>query len=428
MDERRTVLVAAARPLAAVLERELAGARVRVLVTTTAGELAGRLRAWVPDLLVLDADLAARPGEQGSTAAARVTAVLRHLPPGEVRAALLCDRADVAAARAAHAWGVQAFLDKPFGKGQLALLAAALQAPPNERGLALDLVRLGLGVDAVGAPLPSALEGEGPLLVIGEDGTGRHLAARAAHLLGPRPGGAFVEVACARLAAPLLRAELFGSGPGRPGALERAAGGTLYLADIDHVPQDLCPLLAAGLLERGASCALIASRGPARGGGPAVLAPFDAPARTIALSPLRTRAADVPALAWHLLKRRALELGLPCGGVDPAALSALSAYAWPGNVRELATVLDRALELAGGGPISAEHFALPGATERLEVPDLRLETAERLLVERALAAARGRKTQAAKLLGINRATLYNKLRAYGLEDRIQQRGSALSPR
>src|SRR5690606_14266150 len=100
---------------------------------------------------------------------------------------------------------------------------------------------------------------------------------------------------------PLLGAELFGSGAARPGALERAAGGTLYLADLDLLPAELRAPLAAALRERGGGCALVASRGPTRGGAPALAAPFDAPARTLALSPLRTRAADVPALAWHLL-------------------------------------------------------------------------------------------------------------------------------
>ena len=145
------------------------------------------------------------------------------------------------------------------------------------------------------------------------------------------------------------------------------------------------------------------------------------------LPPLRERPGDVPLLAAAALERYAREHGRPAARFSPAALAALTRAPWPGNVRELENAVERAVLLAPGSEIRAEDLGRevldagqpPGSQARLPEAPLGplkegLEGPERALITRALAATGGSRTRAAALLGINRTTLFNKMRKYDL--------------
>jgi transcriptional regulator with PAS, ATPase and Fis domain len=145
----------------------------------------------------------------------------------------------------------------------------------------------------------------------------------------------------------------------------------------------------------------------------------------IALPPLRARLDDVLELADTFLSEIGETVGRPAAGMSREAREQLLAYAWPGNVRELRNAIERAVILADGGLIRAEHLPVstPGATEvrrgessseSLPVGGVNLEAIERSLVVKALTQARHNKTRAAKLLGLTRAQLYSRIEKYGL--------------
>ena len=132
---------------------------------------------------------------------------------------------------------------------------------------------------------------------------------------------------------------------------------------------------------------------------------------------LRERAADLPAVTAAMLAELGRESGLQ-GRLEPDALEALGAHAFPGNLRELRGVLAAALARAGGGPMRAADLALPGAPRAAaSAPDgdLTLRGAEERLIRRVLALTGGNRSRAARALGINRQTLYNKLAALGAD-------------
>jgi DNA-binding NtrC family response regulator len=142
----------------------------------------------------------------------------------------------------------------------------------------------------------------------------------------------------------------------------------------------------------------------------------------ITLPALRERAADIPALIEFFLSRQ----GVNADKLTPAALRALERHVWPGNVRELEHALERALILAGSDPIDLEHLsvghgngggaagAVPPWVPAIPVEGLSLEVLERALIVRALEMARGNKSQAARLLGLTRRTLYSRMERHGL--------------
>ena len=279
------------------------------------------------------------------------------------------------------------------------------------------------------------------VLLLGESGTGKEVAARALHQLSGRRDGPFMAVNCAAIADTLLESELFGHEKGaftgaterRRGRIELASGGTFLLDEIG----ELTPALQAKLLR------VVQERTFERVGGSRTL---DADVRWIAttnrdlramieagefredlyhrlavfpieLPPLRMRPADLVPIAHTLLRSIADEQHLKQVTLTPAAEKQLMAYHWPGNVRELRNALERAVILADGETVDAEHIWLdPRATSR-HTDRSGLETLadlERDAVIRTLDAVGGNRRRAAELLGIGERTLYDKLKRYGL--------------
>ncbi len=277
------------------------------------------------------------------------------------------------------------------------------------------------------------------VLILGESGTGKELVARAIHFGGAAAAGPFVRVDCSDLPDDGAQAEilLFGavSGGGargespRRGFSEQADRGTLFFDEIGDLPLSLQarllrvledgsfrprgaeqarPLHARILAATHADLSARITEGRFRADLYFRLAQYP-----IAVPPLRERLEDVPALAQHFVRKIAAELKRPPPLLRPEALQRLLSHPYPGNIRELRNLLERALLLSGGDELGTEHFALPPSADApspagtflAELP-LRLDEAEDLLIARALAVAEGNMSQAARLLGINRASLY----------------------
>jgi DNA-binding NtrC family response regulator len=275
------------------------------------------------------------------------------------------------------------------------------------------------------------------VLVTGESGAGKEAVARYVHAHSPRAAAPFVKIDCAALPADLLEAELFGYERGaftgataaRPGRLEAAQGGTVALDEIAHLTVDA----QAKLLR------VIERREFERLGGRRTIR---VDARVVALTnvdledavsrrafrpdlffrlnvvrihvpPLRERRADIPVLARGFLKTYARKHGRRARTLSSEALALLEGYDFPGNVRELAHVLERSVIVADGEEIAPEH--LPESLRAAAASKLRrarrptLAEVEADYVAETLAAVGGNKSEAARLLGISRKNLYERL-------------------
>jgi DNA-binding NtrC family response regulator len=292
------------------------------------------------------------------------------------------------------------------------------------------------------------------VLILGETGVGKDVMARTIHRLSPRADRPFQRIECAALSEALAESELFGHERGaftgalraKPGLLESADGGTVFLDEIGELP----PRIQAKLLHvletrqstrvgavrgRSIDVRFIAAtnrdleRDVARG-----LFRKDLYYRlngfTLAIPPLRERVGEVAPLARALLRELHRQLGRASApALSAAAMARLEAYAWPGNVRELRNVLERAALLCPDGTINEEHllFCEPEAEDQaqplsapVEDGDVPAETPpspldqERHRIEAALLACGGNQTRAARLLGMARSTLCLRLDAHGI--------------
>lgn len=277
-----------------------------------------------------------------------------------------------------------------------------------------------------------------PVLVSGERGTGKRSIGRAIHRLSARAARSYVEFAVGDLPAEEVEVALFGaergvgSGPvaARPGLLEQAHGGTLFLDDVERldarVQGRLLRLLEDGVITRvGGTQKLdvdvrIVAAAPDGLSGAVERRAFrsDLAYRlggfSIAIPPLRERLRDVPVLARHFLD----VYGGARKRLSDAALAALAQYPWPGNVLELRTVIERAALLATGPVVEAHELGVvPVVIEPRDADDatLSLDTIERRHIAEVLERQGWHQGRAAATLGISAKTLYRKIREYGLE-------------
>ena len=276
------------------------------------------------------------------------------------------------------------------------------------------------------------------VLIRGESGTGKELVARAVHFSGSRADKPFITVSCAALTETLLESELFGYEKGAftgatgqaKGKFELAHGGTIFLDEIG----DISPKLQADLLR------VLQERRFYRVGGTQEV---EVDVRVIAatnknlaeevkqgrfredlyyrlnvieikLPPLRERREDIPLLAEHFVQRISSELGKDLTGISSEALRLLLAYDWPGNVRELENIIERAIVTCHNGTLEATDFSWlgKGGGQAWEVPDVPLGELERRAIVAALERTHGNVKEASSALGIDRSTLYDKLKRY----------------
>jgi two-component system, NtrC family, response regulator AtoC len=344
--------------------------------------------------------------------------------------------------------GAYDYLTKPFSTDELLL---SLERALEESRLRREVARLSRAVTVrlpgfIGASralqevydvVHRAAAASFPVLITGESGTGKELVARAVHQVSRREGR-FVAVNCAALPENLLESELFGHEKGaftgadrdKPGLLEAAHRGTLFLDEVTELPAALQPKLLRALEE-----------GEVRRLGATQARRFDvrfvsATNRDIEqqvadgrfrddlfwrlhvlhvhVPPLRERPADIPLLAEHFLAGRP---------VTHQAMAVLTAYAWPGNVRELRNALERAATLARAREIGVEDLPprireAAGPVDRITDASRRslpLRDVEREYILEVLRQTGGNKSRAAEILGLDRRTLYRKLDEYGAD-------------
>jgi len=275
------------------------------------------------------------------------------------------------------------------------------------------------------------------VLIQGESGTGKEIVARLIHARGKRRAGPLVMVNCGGLAEGVLESELFGHERGaftgavaqRRGRIELASKGTLFLDEIGDIPAKMQVDLLRVLQERTVTRV---------GGQRSIAVDFRLVSATnrdlqaeveagrfrsdlyfrinvfqLRIPPLRERPRDVPLLAEHFRRRLALHMNRRITGFTQAAMSTLCTHDWPGNVRELENAIERAIVVCRGSKIDAEHFPFARQTQGTP-PDLSLATMEDRHVRRVLAGCSFNVTQAAKQLGIDRVTLYHKMKRYGI--------------
>ena len=289
------------------------------------------------------------------------------------------------------------------------------------------------------------------VLLLGESGTGKEVVARAIHQNSARSRRSFIILNCAALPSELLESELFGHERGaftgavtqKRGKFEAADGGTIFLDEIGELPLPLQPKLLRVLQEHTFE----------RVGGTVsihtdvrVLAATNRPleddveqktfradlfyrlnAFSVRLPPLRERQSDIPALAEYFLARYAQRNQVASTGLAADAVSALQTYSFPGNVRELEHLIERAAVKAGGRAVTAEQIqeelakeksAAPGTFDAQAAAAMMFHEAvaswERHLIQQALKASHGNKSDAARRLGIHRRLLYEKLTQLGM--------------
>ena len=286
-----------------------------------------------------------------------------------------------------------------------------------------------------------------PVLIQGETGTGKGLVAQVIHQTGPRAGTPFVDVNCAAIPDTLLEAELFGFERGaftdarqaKPGLLQMAHRGTIFLDEIGLMPDALQAKLLKVLEERAVR----------RLGGTrsepvdvwvlaATSEDLQAAIRTrrfredlyhrlavvtLRLPPLRERGTDILLLARHYLGRACVDYGVRLKTLTADAESALMAYGWPGNVRELANVMERVVLLSDGEQVTSAMLGLPrespvraAFTGSGSSVDQQMASLERSRIEEALHAAGGNISRAAAQLGLPRNTLRYRMDRHGLTD------------
>ena len=301
------------------------------------------------------------------------------------------------------------------------------------------------------------------VLILGETGVGKELLAEHIHKSSPRAARPYVRLNCGAISESLLESELFGHERGaftgavgtKQGLLETADGGSVFLDEVGELPpsiqvkllrviEERAVLRVGGLKPRPLDLRFIAATNRdleaevARGTFRQDLF-FRLNGATLVIPPLRERANEIPALAKAFLAHAARQAGMtrvPALGAD--VLERLLRYSWPGNIRELRNVIERAVLLCGDGDIGLQHVPLEKMRVTLSTPaqprsqlgsprdaqpeamgllrrGRRLsEEEERTLIKNALEACGGNQTRAARMLGIGRRTLINRVREFGL--------------
>ena len=282
------------------------------------------------------------------------------------------------------------------------------------------------------------------VLITGESGSGKEVIADLLHTLSPRSKNKIIKINCAALPRELIESELFGSVKGaftgahsdREGLFRQAEGGTLFLDEISEMPVDTQSKLlrvlqdqeirpVGGKVTYKTNCRIVAAtnRQPEAAIKDGKLREdlfFRISAISVHLPPLRDRRDDIVPLARVFLKRFAAQANRDIQEFSPEAVDRLTDFDWPGNVRQLQNEIQRAVLLCEGAEIDVADLSISGTkpveySEETDSGYTLLESVERNTIVQTLKAAAGNKLEAAKRLGIGRQTLYNKLKAYGIE-------------
>lgn len=411
---------------------------------TSPHEALARLEENEYDLVIADVEM---PGMRGLD----LMEAIHARKPGQL-VLLITAFGSIDLAVQAVRMGACDFVTKPF---PIEALLLAIERAFRERQMRREIVRLRnstLGGEASGLVARSqamrrvvelarrAASTDSTVLLTGESGVGKGAVARFIHDQSPRAKNSFVQVNCAALPATLVESELFGVRKGaytdarndRPGLFVQASEGTLFLDEIAEMPMETQPKLLQAL-ETGMVRAVGASqevsvnvRVIAATNHPLEEALQDRRFRpdlyhrlnviTLEIPPLRERLDDIEPLVDLFVQRASVKLGRSVVGITAEAQRWLLSCAWPGNVRELANRIERAVALTDHDTLLLEDFSLaprfPANEDLLAAVALRelpLAEVERTYIQHVLEVAQGNKTRAARILGIDRKTLYRKL-------------------
>lgn len=449
--QARVLIVEDEEVIRALLEETLRDEGFRVEGVASGEDALKRLESALYDVVLLDLNL---PGMHGLN-------VLSAAPATQTDAQFIVMTAFGSVDTAVDAMKLGAFdyLNKPFRTAELLLtLRRAVDEKELRREVAQLRTQRGASVrDRILGKTPAIervfdlIERVAPtranVLIVGETGTGKELVARAVHDVSDRSRRPFIPVNCSALPESLLESELFGHVRGaytgavqaRRGLFEAAQGGTLFLDEIATISPATQVKLLRVLQER---------RITPVGGSESIPVDFRLVAATneeleariaagtfredlyyrlnvfpIRVPPLRERREDIPILAHAFRLRCAEENGLEAPDILPDTLSRMMAYPWPGNVRELENAIERSLILHHGSRSLPFEPSAKGATrpergmmDRASAERWSLERLEREYILEVLDAEGWHQGQAAEVLGVNRRTLYRKLRQYRDED------------
>jgi DNA-binding NtrC family response regulator len=389
------------------------------------------------DIVLLDIKM---PGMDGMELQRRI----HELAP-QIIVIMITAYAAVDTAVSALKSGAYDYVTKPFDPDHLSrLIRVALQQrrttreAASESNLKFDIVGRSQEMQKVLELVRIVGATDATVLLRGESGTGKELVAHAIHAHSRRRFFPLVAVNCGAIAADSLESELFGHEPGaltgahyrRKGRLEMAHGGTLFLDEIGNIDlktqMDLLRVLETKSFTR-------------LGGTEVVNADFRIICATnrnletalaagefreelyyrinvfsISLPPLRDRKGDIPVLVDHFVQRMAAQMGKPVRGVAPEALELLLRYSWPGNVRELENAVERAMVVGAPPELEVADFSLRLESGFTELPSEALDDMEKVHIREVLERHRWNITHSAAALGINRVTLYSKIRKYEL--------------
>ena len=420
----------------------------------TGGEGLEKARLLEPDVVLLDMNLPDVPGLD-------VLARLKETHP-ETGIIIVTAYGTIRSAIEATKLGAYAYLEKPVDNEEMLLAVArilevktlrreveSLRSELHSRYRFSNIVGTSGRMNSVFQLMEKICRVDGTVLLTGESGTGKELVARAIHFASPRRDGPFVVVNCGAIPRDLIESEFFGHVKGaftdarseKTGKFELAHKGTIFLDEVGELSQEAQVKLLRALGEReivkvgGTETIPVDVRVIAatnknledeikRGAFREDLY-FRLAVLSLELPPLRERTEDLPLLAEHFVRKYAGDVGKEVKGITGAALARLAAYPWPGNVRELENVIYEAMVMCEGGWVDATALPSrlpPPASEpdaagpARRPPQALKETvqgvagrAERELILDALRQTGGNRTRAAKILGVSRKTLFNKM-------------------
>jgi len=416
-----------------------------------------KARVFAPEVVLLDMNLPDMPGLD-------VLARLREAHP-DSGIVIITAYGTIRSAVEATKLGAYAYLEKPVDNEEMLLAVSRilevqrlrsevenLRSELHSRYRFSNIVGTSGRMNSVFQLMEKIARVDGTVLVTGESGTGKELVARAIHFASPRRDGPFVVVNCGAIPRDLIESEFFGHVKGaftdarteKTGKFELAHQGTIFLDEVGELSQDAQVKLLRALGEREiikvggtetipVDVRVIAAtnknlEAEVREGAFREDLYFRLAVLSIELPPLRDRTEDIPLLAEHFLQKYATELGKDIQGITAAALDRLAGYAWPGNVRELENVIYEAMVMSEGGWLDEEalpsrlrapaaapegedesgHPARPPQALKDTVQGV-AERAEKELILDALRQTGGNRTRAARILGISRKTLFNKM-------------------
>ena len=398
-----------------------------------------------PDVILLDLNLPDKGGLE------LLPAVKKQWPQTEV--IILTGDKTIDTAVKATKLGAYAYQTKPFdNKGLLVTIERAIehkQLTEQTSSLRQALSTMSGGASpifqspamkGVVKTVERVAPSEVSVFITGESGTGKEVVADLVHTMSPRAKGPFIKINCAALPRELIESELFGSVKGaftgaqtdREGLFRQADGGTLLLDELAEMPVDTQTKLLRVLQEKEVrpvggkttyktNCRVIASTNQQveeaiKSGKLRQDLYYRISTISIHLPPLRERREDVIPLATAFLKRFSAQAGRILTGFSPAAADQLRNFDWPGNVRQLQNEIQRAVLMTEGPLVDVQDLSINHVAAGKDDLELTLlEGMERNTIIQLLKETGGNKLETAKRLGIGRQTLYNKIKAYGIE-------------